>query len=51
MPGEQVVWVASAVEAIPLLRGLIEQNDAVLVKASRSVGLEAVVSALAQPSK
>jgi len=30
---------------------LIEEGDTVLIKGSRSVGLEAVVSALAQPSK
>lgn len=49
MPAGQVLSVASATEAIPLLQGLIEEDDAVLLKGSRGVGLEEVVSALAQP--
>ncbi|MEA2272041.1 MAG: UDP-N-acetylmuramoyl-tripeptide--D-alanyl-D-alanine ligase [Solirubrobacteraceae bacterium] len=39
--------VASAAEAAALLPGLLHEGDTVLVKASRSVGLEAVAEALA----
>ncbi len=39
--------VSSAAEAAALLPGLLEAGDTVLVKASRGVGLEAVVAALA----
>lgn len=49
MPASQVLSVASATEAIPLLQGLIEEDDAVLLKGSRGVALEEVVAALAQP--
>jgi UDP-N-acetylmuramoyl-tripeptide--D-alanyl-D-alanine ligase len=49
MPARQVRWVASAAEAIPLLQELIEEDDAVLLKGSRGVALEEVVSALARP--
>jgi UDP-N-acetylmuramoyl-tripeptide--D-alanyl-D-alanine ligase len=40
-------WVATAAEAVPLVRDLVEPGDAVLVKGSRSVGLEVVADALA----
>jgi UDP-N-acetylmuramoyl-tripeptide--D-alanyl-D-alanine ligase len=39
-------WVASAREAVALARALVRPGDAVLVKASRSVGLEIVADAL-----
>jgi UDP-N-acetylmuramoyl-tripeptide--D-alanyl-D-alanine ligase len=39
-------WVATAVEAIALARELVQPGDAVLVKGSRSVGLEIVADAL-----
>ncbi len=39
-------WVATAVEAIALVRELVQPGDAVLVKGSRSVGLEIVADAL-----
>ncbi len=51
MPSARVAWAATADQAVALLQDLIEEGDTVLVKGSRSVGLEAVVSALAQPSK
>jgi UDP-N-acetylmuramoyl-tripeptide--D-alanyl-D-alanine ligase len=40
-------WVATAAEAIDLVRGLMQPGDVVLVKGSRSVGLEVVADALA----
>ena len=43
--------VASAAEAAVLLAGLLEPGDTVLVKASRGVGLEAVVAALAEAAE
>lgn len=51
LPADQVVWVSSAAQAIPVLQKLIEPGDTVLVKGSRAVGLDTVVAALAQPSK
>jgi UDP-N-acetylmuramoyl-tripeptide--D-alanyl-D-alanine ligase len=40
-------WVATAAEAVGLARALVRPGDAVLVKGSRSVGLEVVAAALA----
>jgi len=42
-------WVATAAEAVEAARRLVRPGDAVLVKGSRSVGLEAVVEALLEP--
>jgi UDP-N-acetylmuramoyl-tripeptide--D-alanyl-D-alanine ligase len=39
-------WAATAAEAVPLVRELVRPGDAVLVKASRAVGLEVVAEAL-----
>jgi UDP-N-acetylmuramoyl-tripeptide--D-alanyl-D-alanine ligase len=39
-------WAATAAEATPLALGLVRPGDAVLVKGSRSVGLEVVADAL-----
>jgi UDP-N-acetylmuramoyl-tripeptide--D-alanyl-D-alanine ligase len=39
-------WVATAAEATPVALGLVQPGDAVLVKGSRSVGLEVVADAL-----
>jgi len=39
-------WVATAAEAVELVRELVRPDDAVLVKGSRSVGLEIVADAL-----
>jgi UDP-N-acetylmuramoyl-tripeptide--D-alanyl-D-alanine ligase len=43
---EQRVWAATAADAVPLVRRHLRDGDCVLVKGSRSVGLEAVVDAL-----
>lgn len=40
-------WAATAAEAVALVRELVRPGDAVLVKGSRSVGLEIVAEALA----
>jgi UDP-N-acetylmuramoyl-tripeptide--D-alanyl-D-alanine ligase len=40
-------WFGTVAEAREALSGLIEPGDAVLVKASRSMGLEALVEAIA----
>jgi UDP-N-acetylmuramoyl-tripeptide--D-alanyl-D-alanine ligase len=39
-------WVATAAEAVDAVRGIVRPGDAVLVKGSRSVGLEVVADAL-----
>ena len=44
--GEESAWVPDAGAALELLRAELEPGDVVLVKASRSVGLEAVAGAL-----
>jgi UDP-N-acetylmuramoyl-tripeptide--D-alanyl-D-alanine ligase len=41
-------WVANVHEAVRQLDELVRPGDAVLVKASRAVGLEAVAAALTQ---
>ena len=43
---DEAVFVADVDAAIELLRGLVQPGDVVLVKASRSIGLEAVAHAL-----
>ena len=40
-------WAATAAEAVPLVREVVRPGDVVLVKGSRSVGLEVVAEALA----
>jgi UDP-N-acetylmuramoyl-tripeptide--D-alanyl-D-alanine ligase len=47
MTPEEVTLVASADDALALLRTSVEPGDVVLVKASRAVGLQAVAIALA----
>jgi len=44
--GEESAWVPDAAAALQLLRAQLAPGDVVLVKASRSVGLEAVATAL-----
>jgi UDP-N-acetylmuramoyl-tripeptide--D-alanyl-D-alanine ligase len=44
--GEESAWVPDADAALELLRAELAPGDVVLVKASRSVGLEAVAEAL-----
>jgi UDP-N-acetylmuramoyl-tripeptide--D-alanyl-D-alanine ligase len=43
-------WVATASEAVAALAGLVEPGDAILVKGSRSVGLEVVADVLLEGS-
>ena len=40
-------WTTDAASAVPVVRGVVEPGDAVLVKGSRAIGLEAVADALA----
>jgi UDP-N-acetylmuramoyl-tripeptide--D-alanyl-D-alanine ligase len=42
-------WAPTAAEALELARRLVRPGDAILVKGSRSVGLEVVVDALLEP--
>jgi len=42
----EVTWVATPDEAIALLRSELTPGDVVLVKASRSIGLERLAAAL-----
>jgi UDP-N-acetylmuramoyl-tripeptide--D-alanyl-D-alanine ligase len=42
-------WTATAAEAVDVARGLVRPGDAILVKGSRSVGLEIVADALLEP--
>jgi UDP-N-acetylmuramoyl-tripeptide--D-alanyl-D-alanine ligase len=44
---EPTAWAATAGDALPLVRELVQPGDVVLVKGSRSVGLEVVAEALA----
>jgi UDP-N-acetylmuramoyl-tripeptide--D-alanyl-D-alanine ligase len=44
--GEESVFVETMEQAISLLRDQVEPNDVVLVKASRSIGLESIARAL-----
>jgi UDP-N-acetylmuramoyl-tripeptide--D-alanyl-D-alanine ligase len=39
-------WVPTAGEAVEVARGLVRPGDAILVKGSRAVGLEAVADAI-----
>jgi UDP-N-acetylmuramoyl-tripeptide--D-alanyl-D-alanine ligase len=43
-------WAPTAAEAVELVRRVVRPGDAVLVKGSRSVGLEVVASSLVEPS-
>ena len=44
--GQESIWLPDATSAIEHLRANLESGDVVLVKASRSVGLEEVAEAL-----
>jgi UDP-N-acetylmuramoyl-tripeptide--D-alanyl-D-alanine ligase len=46
---QESVWVEDAAAAIEYLRGAVRPGDVVLVKASRSIGLEVICDALRQP--
>jgi UDP-N-acetylmuramoyl-tripeptide--D-alanyl-D-alanine ligase len=46
MPADRIVEAADREEALARLRSLLRPGDAVLVKASRGIGLEVLVEAL-----
>jgi UDP-N-acetylmuramoyl-tripeptide--D-alanyl-D-alanine ligase len=48
--GEESMWVPDVDSAIALLRDQVQPGDIVLVKASRSIGLEKVAEALLEPA-
>ena len=48
MPDERVFITPTAEEAVPILEKIIEPADVILVKASRGVGLDYIVSALGE---
>jgi UDP-N-acetylmuramoyl-tripeptide--D-alanyl-D-alanine ligase len=50
MPADRVHVCDSAEEATEVLRGTLSHNDAVLVKASRVMGLESVVEEIVSPA-
>ena len=45
---EPAAWAPTAAEAVAVARELVLPGDAVLVKGSRSVGLEVVAEALSE---
>jgi UDP-N-acetylmuramoyl-tripeptide--D-alanyl-D-alanine ligase len=48
LPAETTAWASTADEAIPIVREFVRPGDVVLVKGSRGIVLEHVVSALRQ---
>jgi UDP-N-acetylmuramoyl-tripeptide--D-alanyl-D-alanine ligase len=48
MPEDKVFITSTAKEAVPILEEIIEPSDVILVKASRGVGLDYIVSVLGQ---
>ena len=44
--GDEAMWVADADEAIAVLKDALAPGDVVLIKASRSIGLERIAAAL-----
>jgi len=50
MPADQIHSCLTAEEASEVLRGTLRHNDAVLVKASRVMGLESVVQEIVSPA-
>jgi UDP-N-acetylmuramoyl-tripeptide--D-alanyl-D-alanine ligase len=48
MPEDKVFIIPTAEEAVAILKEIIEPSDVILVKASRSVGLDYIVSVLGQ---
>jgi UDP-N-acetylmuramoyl-tripeptide--D-alanyl-D-alanine ligase len=50
MSSDRIHHCSSAQEASEVLRGILRHNDAVLVKASRVMGLESVVEEIVGPA-
>jgi UDP-N-acetylmuramyl pentapeptide synthase len=48
---EPVAWAPTPDEALALARAMIEPDDAVLVKASRAVGLEGFADEIANSAR
>lgn len=48
LPAETTAWAATSHEAIPIVREFVKPGDVVLVKGSRGIAMEHVVSALRQ---
>ncbi len=48
---KNVVSVATAKDAVPVIKNLLKSGDLVLIKASRGIGLDAVVDALRESAK
>jgi UDP-N-acetylmuramyl pentapeptide synthase len=50
MPTDRIHACVTAEEAADVLRGTLSHNDAVLVKASRVMGLESIVEEIVSPA-
>ena len=42
-------WASTAAEAVEIARGVVRPGDVILIKGSRSVGLEVVADRLLEP--
>ncbi len=51
LPAKNIVSVATANDAIPVVKNLLKSGDLVLIKASRGIGLDVVVEALRESAK
>jgi UDP-N-acetylmuramoyl-tripeptide--D-alanyl-D-alanine ligase len=49
MPAADVHNAATNLDAIAVLQGLIRPGDIILIKGSRSLGMESIVDALSRP--
>jgi len=50
LPTSAIHMMANSAEALEVLSGLLREGDVLLVKGSRAMGLEAIVSALEERS-